>query len=69
MSIQCQDLRDADLRYVNIFVDPNHPEKITGIIDFQSRHVSPLFNHNPDPAFLGWDDLKPETFDLATAAK
>ncbi|GES59328.1 phosphotransferase enzyme family protein [Aspergillus terreus] len=54
-----------DLHDNNIFVDPNNPEKITGIIDWQSCHISPLFNQNPDPAFLDWDGLEPETLDLA----
>jgi len=54
-----------DLHQDNIFVDPNNPEKIMGIIDWQSCHISPLFNHNPDPAFLDWDGLEPETLDLA----
>lgn len=54
-----------DLHDDNIFVDPNNPEKITGIIDWQSCHISPLFNQNPDPAFLDWDGLEPETLDLA----
>lgn len=54
-----------DLHDDNIFVDPHNPEKITGIIDWQSCHISPLFNHNPDPAFLDWDGLEPETLDLA----
>lgn len=49
----------------NIFVDPAKPENITGIIDWQSCHISPLFNHNPDPAFIDWDGLEPETLDLA----
>ncbi|PWY87839.1 phosphotransferase enzyme family protein [Aspergillus sclerotioniger CBS 115572] len=53
-----------DLHDDNIFVDPHNPEKITGIIDWQSCHISPLFNHNPDPAFLHWDGLEPETLDL-----
>ncbi|OOF96589.1 hypothetical protein ASPCADRAFT_4630 [Aspergillus carbonarius ITEM 5010] len=53
-----------DLHDDNIFVDPHNPEKITGIIDWQSCHLSPLFNHNPDPAFLHWDGLEPETLDL-----
>ncbi|KAJ5477675.1 phosphotransferase enzyme family protein [Penicillium desertorum] len=43
---------------------PHNSEKITGIIDWQSCHISPLFNHNPDPAFLYWDGLEPETLDL-----
>lgn len=54
-----------DLHDDNIFVDPYNPEKITGIIDWQSSHISPLFNHSPDPAFLTWDGLEPETLDLA----
>ncbi|KAE8149487.1 phosphotransferase enzyme family protein [Aspergillus avenaceus] len=58
-----------DLHDDNIFVDPDNPETITGIIDWQSCHVSPLFNHNPDPAFLDWDGLEPETLDLAPRPK
>ncbi|KAJ5571061.1 phosphotransferase enzyme family protein [Penicillium sp. DV-2018c] len=54
-----------DLHDDNIFVDPHNPGKITGIIDWQSCHISPLFNHNPDPAFLDWGGLEPETLDLA----
>lgn len=54
-----------DLHDDNIFVDPHNPERITGIIDWQCCHISPLFNHNPDPAFLDWDGLEPETLDLA----
>ena len=53
----------------NIFVDPHNPEKITGIIDWQACHISPLFNHNPNPAFLDWDGLEPETLDLAPRPK
>jgi Ser/Thr protein kinase RdoA (MazF antagonist) len=41
-----------DLHDDNIFVDPDNPQNITGIINWQSCHISPLFNHNPDPAFL-----------------
>ncbi|KAL3437833.1 phosphotransferase enzyme family protein [Aspergillus tetrazonus] len=54
-----------DLHDDNVFVDPQNPENTTGIIDWQSCHISPLFNHNPDPAFLNWDGLEPETLDLA----
>jgi hypothetical protein len=53
-----------DLHEDNIFVDPHNPENITGIIDWQSCHISPLFNHNPDPAFLDRDGIEPETLDL-----
>ncbi|KAI3120539.1 hypothetical protein CBS147326_9423 [Penicillium roqueforti] len=58
-----------DLHDDNVFVDPDNPAEITGIIDWQSCHISPLFNHNPDPAFLGWDGLEPETLDLAPQPK
>ncbi|KAI9923366.1 hypothetical protein MW887_010469 [Aspergillus wentii] len=58
-----------DLHDDNVFVDPQNPEKITGIIDWQSCHISPLFNHNPDPAFLDWSGLEPETLDLAPLPK
>lgn len=34
-------------------------------MNWQSCHISPLFNHNIDPAFLDWDGLEPETLDLA----
>ncbi|KAF2683513.1 hypothetical protein K458DRAFT_478381 [Lentithecium fluviatile CBS 122367] len=54
-----------DLHDDNIFADPQNPGKITGIIDWQSCHVSPLFNQNLEPAFLDWDGLEPETLDLA----
>ena len=54
-----------DLHDDNVFVDPHDPAKITGMIDWQSCHISPLFNHNIDPAFLDWDGLEPETLDLA----
>ncbi|KAA8619028.1 Aminoglycoside phosphotransferase [Pyrenophora tritici-repentis] len=53
-----------DLHGDNIFVDPNNPGKITAIIDWQSCHISPLFNHNADPAFLDWEGLEPENLDL-----
>ncbi|KAJ5584288.1 phosphotransferase enzyme family protein [Penicillium hispanicum] len=58
-----------DLHDDNIFVDPQNPEKVTGIIDWQSCHISPLFNHDPDPAFLDWDGLEPETLDLSPRPK
>lgn len=58
-----------DLHDDNIFIDPKNPEKITGIIDWQSSHVSPLFNRTSDPAFLDWDGLEPETLDLVPRPK
>ncbi|KAL4778067.1 hypothetical protein BJX76DRAFT_352887 [Aspergillus varians] len=53
----------------NVFVDPDNPAKITGIINWQSCYISPLFNHNPNPAFLSWDGLEPETLNLAPQPK
>ncbi|KAL2836127.1 hypothetical protein BJX68DRAFT_260019 [Aspergillus pseudodeflectus] len=44
-------------------------DNITGIIDWQSCHISPLFNHNPDPAFLDCDGLERETPDLVPRPK
>ncbi|OJJ71932.1 hypothetical protein ASPBRDRAFT_55184 [Aspergillus brasiliensis CBS 101740] len=55
-----------DLHDDNIFIDQQNPGSITSIIDWQSCHISPLFNHNPDPAFLDWEEgLEPEILDLA----
>ncbi|KAJ5581590.1 hypothetical protein N7535_000210 [Penicillium sp. DV-2018c] len=45
-------------------LDSRNPEKIKGLIHGQPCHISPLFNHNLDPAFLGWDGLGPQTLDL-----
>ncbi|RMZ72435.1 phosphotransferase enzyme family [Pyrenophora seminiperda CCB06] len=53
-----------DLHDDNIFVDATNPGKITSIIDWQSCHISPLFNHNADPAFLDWEGDEPENLDL-----
>lgn len=53
-----------DLHQDNVYVDPQNPGTITGIIDWQSCHISPLFNHNPDPAFLDLAGIGPETLDF-----
>ncbi|KAF2745051.1 hypothetical protein M011DRAFT_495809 [Sporormia fimetaria CBS 119925] len=58
-----------DLHGDNLYVDPEDYGKVTGIIDWQSCHVSPLFNHNTDPAFIDWDDLKPESLSLVPRPK
>lgn len=59
-----------DLHDDNIFIDPENPEKITAIIDWQACHISPLFNNNPDPGFLAWDaGLEPETLSLVPKPK
>lgn len=55
-----------DLHENNIFINPHNPGEITAIIDWQACHISPLFNHNPTPAFIAWEDgPEPETLDLA----
>ncbi|KAJ5447680.1 phosphotransferase enzyme family protein [Penicillium cf. griseofulvum] len=58
-----------DLHDDNIFIDPHNPGKIASIIDWQSCHISHLFNHNIDPAFLDWDGLEPDTLDLVPRPK
>lgn len=52
-----------DLHDENIFVDPNNPSKIVGIIDWQSVNLLPLLDHNPDPAFIDYCGPEPETLD------
>ncbi|RMD42357.1 hypothetical protein DV735_g2766, partial [Chaetothyriales sp. CBS 134920] len=44
-----------DLHDENIFVDPQNPTKITGIIDWQSTQVAPLFENTIDPGILDYD--------------
>jgi hypothetical protein len=52
-----------DLHEENIFVDPQKPTKILGIIDWQSVDLLPLFDHNLDPAFVQYSGPKPETLE------
>ncbi|KAK2733427.1 hypothetical protein FQN57_002123 [Myotisia sp. PD_48] len=52
-----------DLHDENIFVDPNDPSKVVGIIDWQSVNLLPLLDHDPDPAFVDYHGPKPETLD------
>ena len=54
----------SDLHTDNIFVDPNDPVKIVGIIDWQSVHLSPLFLQARIPALLNFDGPLPESFDI-----
>jgi len=46
-----------DLHDENIFVDPENPTKILGIIDWQSTEVTPLCANRLDPSFLDRDGL------------
>ncbi|KAI1919585.1 hypothetical protein LOZ65_004348 [Ophidiomyces ophidiicola] len=43
-----------DFHDENIFVNPENPTEITGIIDWQSAHIAPLFDHVLDPLFLDY---------------
>ncbi|WEW61565.1 hypothetical protein PRK78_007056 [Emydomyces testavorans] len=52
-----------DLHDENIFVDPNDPSKVVGIIDWQSVNLLPLLDHNPDPAFIVYRGPEPESLD------
>jgi hypothetical protein len=61
--ITASSLWHNDLHEENIFVDPNSPTKIVGIIDWQSSDLLPLFDHNPDPAFIQYSGRKPDTLD------
>jgi hypothetical protein len=54
----------SDLHTGNIFVDPNDPVKIVGVIDWQSVHLSPLFLQARTPALLNFDGPLPESFDV-----
>lgn len=43
-----------DLHDENIFVDPQNPTTITGIIDWQSTQIVPLYDHILEPSFLDY---------------
>lgn len=53
-----------DLHTNNIFVDPEDPAKITGIIDWQCAHLAPMFLQVRHPALLDFDGPLPESFKL-----
>ncbi|RAL07047.1 aminoglycoside phosphotransferase family protein [Aspergillus homomorphus CBS 101889] len=53
----------GDLNLQNIFVDPAEPTRITGIIDWQSTSLSPLFTQVTRPAFLEYNGPLPESLD------
>ncbi|RLL99158.1 hypothetical protein CFD26_104776 [Aspergillus turcosus] len=49
-----------DLNLDNIFVDPERPTEIVGLIDWQNAHVAPLFDQVTHPAFLDYKGPKLE---------
>ncbi|RWQ91924.1 phosphotransferase enzyme family protein [Paecilomyces variotii] len=50
----------CDLHSQNIFVDPEDPSRIVGIIDWQSVSACPLFMQVGRPAFLDYNGPVPE---------
>ncbi|KKZ60631.1 hypothetical protein EMCG_04704 [[Emmonsia] crescens] len=55
LSIASPCLWHSDLHAENIYVDPDAPTKIVGIIDWQSTEIAPLFYHARQPYFLDYD--------------
>lgn len=45
-------LGHTDLHVENIYVDPDTPTRVTGIIDWQSTEIAPLFSLARQPYFL-----------------
>jgi hypothetical protein len=50
----------GDLHTQNIFVDPENPARIIGIIDWQTVSASPIFVQVTRPAFLDFNGPTPE---------
>ncbi|PGH11077.1 hypothetical protein AJ79_05119 [Helicocarpus griseus UAMH5409] len=44
-----------DLQYENIYMNPDKPNEILGIIDWQAVEIMPLYDQALDPAFLGYE--------------
>lgn len=55
LSIHSPCLWHSDLHSENIFVDPERPTKVVGIIDWQSTELAPLFEHARQPYFLDFE--------------
>jgi len=54
-SIMRSYLCQCDLHAENVYVNPNKPEEIVGIIDWQSVDLLPLFDHARQPYILDYD--------------
>jgi hypothetical protein len=54
-SIQSSCLWHDDLHVENIFVNPENPTEVTGIIDWQSVGLGPLFENARQPYFLDYN--------------
>ncbi|OJJ37807.1 hypothetical protein ASPWEDRAFT_171269 [Aspergillus wentii DTO 134E9] len=57
----------SDLHSQNIFVDPEDPSRIVGIIDWQSVSACPIFIQVGRPAFLDYNDEQRKAKDLHRA--
>ncbi|KAL2865292.1 aminoglycoside phosphotransferase family protein [Aspergillus lucknowensis] len=77
-SIMTAFLWHPDLHAENIFVHPERPAEVLGIIDWQSSELLPLFDHARQPYFLDYDGPPstgidppafPEGFDKLDPAK
>ncbi|KAL9121399.1 MAG: hypothetical protein Q9187_002038 [Circinaria calcarea] len=55
LSITSSYLWHSDLHIGNIFVSPENPPKIIGIIDWQSSELAPLFFHARKPNLLNYE--------------
>ncbi|KAK9364515.1 kinase-like domain-containing protein [Lipomyces kononenkoae] len=44
-----------DLHAENIFVNPNDPSGISGLIDWQSTELAPLYDHTLEPYLIDYD--------------
>ncbi|KAK1144575.1 hypothetical protein N8T08_005448 [Aspergillus melleus] len=55
ISIQTSHIWHCDLHAENIFVNPNDPSEIYGIIDWQSTELAPLYDHTIEPYILDYD--------------
>ncbi|KAI9672324.1 MAG: hypothetical protein M1817_003346 [Caeruleum heppii] len=53
----------GDLHRNNIFVHPERPTEIVGVIDWQCVHLSPLFLQVRHPSIIEFDGPVPEGFD------
>ncbi|OAL62336.1 hypothetical protein A7C99_6917 [Trichophyton rubrum] len=51
-SIKGSHLWHNDLHAENIFVNPDNPSEICGIIDWQTTELAPLYDHTIEPYFL-----------------
>jgi hypothetical protein len=54
----------GDVHTDNMFVRPENPTEIVGIIDWQSVHLSPLFLQARHPAPIGFNGPIPKGFEL-----